>query len=207
VSATITDSGGMTASQQVSVLITDTAPVNTPPVVTIYSPLGTYTDAMTIMFTGSAMDVPDGDVSSRLVWTSSLSGVVGTGTGFTRTLSAGTHVITASAADNNNQSGFGQVTITVTASQPPPAQPAPPSSSISLSARGYKVRGYQRADLSWNGATSSSVDVYRDGVAIATTSNNNVWTDQINAKGAASYVYKVCNSGTSTCSNDVTVSF
>ena len=89
---------------------------------------------------------------------------------------------------------------------PPP--PPPPTSGITLTARGYKVKGWQRVDLTWTGATSESVDVYRNGARVMTTDNDGSVTDAINRKGSGSYSYKVCHSGgTTTCSSTVTVTF
>lgn len=79
--------------------------------------------------------------------------------------------------------------------------------SINLSASGYKVKGVQNADLTWSGATSTSVDIFRSGAKITTTANDGFHTDNIGKKGGGSYTYKVCEAGTSTCSNEVTVSF
>jgi subtilisin len=79
--------------------------------------------------------------------------------------------------------------------------------SITLSATGYKVQGRQKVDLSWSGATSSSVNVYRNNVLIVTTPNDTQHTDPINAKGGGSYIYRVCEANSSICSNNVTVSF
>jgi serine protease len=81
------------------------------------------------------------------------------------------------------------------------------SASITLSASGYKARGRQRADLSWSGAGSSDVDIYRDGQRIATTANAGAYTDNIDQRGGGSYVYEVCEAGSSTCSNTATVVF
>lgn len=78
---------------------------------------------------------------------------------------------------------------------------------ITLSVNGYKVRGLQKADLSWSGATSTNVDVYRDGALIVTTENDGFHTDNINKSGGGSYTYVLCESGTSTCSNQATVTF
>ncbi|HEX9766683.1 MAG TPA: S8 family serine peptidase, partial [Nitriliruptorales bacterium] len=78
---------------------------------------------------------------------------------------------------------------------------------FTLSANGYKVKGVQHADLSWSGANSTNVDVYRHGTVVATTANDGAYTDNIGARGGGSYVYKVCEAGTTTCSNDVTVTF
>jgi hypothetical protein len=120
-------------------------------------------------------------------------------------LSDGTnHTITAVVTDSaspSQQATSEGVTVTVDNSAPPP-------SSISLSASGYKVKGLQKADLTWSGATSTNVDVYRNGALLASTPNDGSYTDEINNRGGGSYTYKVCESGsTSTCSNEATVVF
>ncbi|NOT28278.1 MAG: alkaline serine protease, partial [Acidobacteria bacterium] len=75
------------------------------------------------------------------------------------------------------------------------------------------VRGYllqqvvRRADLTWSGLIGANVDVYRDGTRITTTPNDGAMTDAINSRGSASYTYKVCAAGTSTCSNEVRITF
>jgi hypothetical protein len=63
-------------------------------------------------------------------------------------------------------------------------------------------------DLVWSGATSANIDIYRDGVVIATVPNSETYTDSIGARGGnARYTYKVCDAGTQNCSNQVTVRF
>ena len=48
-------------------------------------------------------------------------------------------------------------------------------------------------DLSWTGVSSTNIDVYRDGVLIATVPNiPGFYTDHIGARGNARYTYKVC---------------
>jgi N-acetylmuramoyl-L-alanine amidase len=81
------------------------------------------------------------------------------------------------------------------------------SGGIALLVTGYKVKGLQKADLQWSGATSSSVDVYRDGALIATTPNDGFYTDPIDARRGGSYLYVICEAGTDTCSNEVMVAF
>jgi hypothetical protein len=78
---------------------------------------------------------------------------------------------------------------------------------VSLSARSYKKKGLQYADLKWSGATSTKVDIYRDGVRAANTANDGAHTDSINQRGGGSYTYKLCEAGTTTCSNSVVVRF
>jgi subtilisin family serine protease len=90
---------------------------------------------------------------------------------------------------------------------PPPPPPPPPADDITLSASTYKVKGLQHTDLSWAGATGTSVDVFRNGSKIATTANSGAYTDNIGSKGSGSYTYRVCEAGTSTCSANVTATF
>lgn len=78
---------------------------------------------------------------------------------------------------------------------------------ITLTATRYKVKGRQYADLAWSGATSTNVDIFRDGVKIATVANSGSYTDNIGKVGGGSYTYQVCEAGTSTCSNTATVTF
>jgi thermitase len=87
--------------------------------------------------------------------------------------------------------------------------PAPPPANISLSATGYKVKGLQKVDLRWTGASSAYVDVWRNGaiVSAAAESNDGAYTDPINRNGSGSYTYKLCEAGTATCSNEAVVVF
>jgi hypothetical protein len=62
-------------------------------------------------------------------------------------------------------------------------------------------------DLTWSPAGPGTVDIYRNGVVVATTANDGFYTDSPGGHGHASYTYKVCNAGTQTCSNQVTVTF
>ena len=85
--------------------------------------------------------------------------------------------------------------------------PTPTPGAITLTASGYLQGKQRRADLTWSGATSSNVDVYRNGALIVTTANDGFYTDRIGGRGPGSFTYRVCNSGTQTCSNNATVTF
>jgi hypothetical protein len=80
-------------------------------------------------------------------------------------------------------------------------------SGITLSTRGYKVRGVPKVDLTWSGATGSNVDVYRNGALIISTANDGAHTDTLAKGSQGTFTYKVCNAGTSTCSNVSSVTF
>jgi hypothetical protein len=76
--------------------------------------------------------------------------------------------------------------------------------NIELRARKDRVHGRVVVRLKWRGATSDNVDIYRNGVLIATVPNSNgSWTDLLDSSGT--YTYKVCNAGTMSCSNEVSV--
>jgi PKD repeat protein len=73
---------------------------------------------------------------------------------------------------------------------------------ISVSARGYKQHGAQKVNLSWNGPSGTSFDVYRNGNRIASLQGF-AYTDTIAGNG--NFTYKIC--AASICSNEATVSF
>jgi hypothetical protein len=78
---------------------------------------------------------------------------------------------------------------------------------ITLSAAKRRVQGINTVRLTWKGATSNNVDVYRNGVVVATTPNDGRYEDSTGDTGRARYTYRVCEAGTQTCSNDVRVQF
>src|SRR5213594_174379 len=112
------------------------------------------------------------------------------------------------AGPPNNVFGWGRVDIlaAVSGGTPTPTPTATPG-AIQLRGQGKKVGGINTSRLKWRGATSANVDVYRDGVVIATTPNDGLYDDSTGTTGQASFMYKVCEAGTQTCSNTVTVNF
>ena len=90
----------------------------------------------------------------------------------------------------------------------PTATPTPTPGAITLSAHGRRVQERHTVDLTWSPLTSANIDIYRDGVAIATVPSNGVYKDFIGVRGGnARYTFKVCEAGTQNCSNQVTVRF
>lgn len=182
-----------------SLVATDGGGPDNPPTVTITSPGdgASITSGESITFAGSASDVEDGTVTGSLVWTSSNDGQIGTGASFTTSaLSNGTHTITASANDSAGNTGSATITVTVEASG---------GTGITLTLAGaYKIRGVQTADLAWTGATTTNVDLYRNGMKLGTTENDGTTTDSTGQKGGGSVTYRICEAGSTTiCSNEV----
>jgi hypothetical protein len=107
---------------------------------------------------------------------------------------------------DDSTSGGGTTPPTATPIAAPTATPTGGTGGITLSVLGYKVRGNNNADLTWNGATSANVDVHRNNEPPTTTANDGAYTDSI-GRGGGTYTYKVCEATTSTCSNQVTITF
>jgi len=78
---------------------------------------------------------------------------------------------------------------------------APPTPQLSLAAEGSKSKGQYLVSLTWNG--SNSVDIYRNGVRIATLNNASSFNDVI-GKSGGTFTHKVCDTATGACSNVTT---
>ncbi|HYI12008.1 MAG TPA: M36 family metallopeptidase [Thermoanaerobaculia bacterium] len=77
-----------------------------------------------------------------------------------------------------------------------------------LATRGYKQGGRPRVDLTWSGGLGANVDVFRNNTRITTTANDGAYTDSSLAKNTTgTFTYKVCNAGTTVCSNTSSVTF
>jgi len=125
-----------------------------------------------------------------------------------------TAVFAPATVPGSGASGPPPPTATSTPAPEPTATPTPtaPASGISLSANGYKVKGWQAVDLSWAGATGSNVVIHRVSSVLPSdilTANDGSYTDSPGVKGGGmSYDYQVCEeTNPSNCSNVVTIIF
>jgi hypothetical protein len=72
----------------------------------------TYPSGATVPFMASASDPQDGTLSgSSIVWTSDIDGQIGTGESISYALSDGIHVITATATDNDANTGTDSIQV------------------------------------------------------------------------------------------------
>lgn len=110
--AAITDSQGKRAEAHMTTVVVNE---NSAPVISMTSAtpgaLGPNGQAYT--FTATASDVEDGDLSSNIVWSSSLAGIMGTGRSIQVTLGAGSHTILAKVNDKGGKSQSATKMITV----------------------------------------------------------------------------------------------
>jgi hypothetical protein len=118
------------------------------------------------------------------------------------TLQLGTNIITVTARDAAGNQATDVLTVTYSAAAPAPA-PAP-TPDIVLTGRLYESGRWVRAFLAWSAVTGRSIDVYRNGVKIARTSNDGSTSDS--PRGYGPFAYRVCVTGTTTCSNTLTLS-
>ena len=81
--------------------------------------------------------------------------------------------------------------------------------TITLTATGKQNKKWFIVNLDWSGANSDIVEILKDDGSIITTNNDGTYTDKMPNPngGGGSYTYQVCEAGTSTCSNEVTVTF
>ncbi len=188
VTLTVTDDDGATDNTSQNVTVSSST-TNNPPTADF-----TYTTTdLTADFTDQSTD-SDGSISS---WSWDFGdGGTSTSQNPSHTYgSDGTYTVTLTVTDDDGATDNTSQSVTVSSS----------TSGFTLSATGYKVRGRKHADLSWSGATGTDVEVYRDGVLIATTPNDGFYTDATDQVGGGSFTYKVCEIGGSTCSNEATV--
>ncbi|MCM4161631.1 PKD domain-containing protein [Antarcticibacterium flavum] len=156
-------------------------------------------DLLNVQFTDTSTD-PDGSV---VAWSWNFGdGQTSTAQNPSHTFSAeGTYSVTLTVTDDTGDTGSTSQNITVSAEEPVPGD-------INLTGTGSKVKGRWTSDLTWTPAgTSSHVDIYRNNTLIATVDNSGNYTDATNFNGSGSLTYQVCEAGSTTCSNEITLIF
>ena len=109
---------------------------------------------------------------------------------------AGTYTVTLTVTDDDGATDSSSQSVTVSDSGS--------GGGIELAGRSYKVKGKVSVDLTWSGATSSNVDLFRNATKIV-TANDGAYTDNTGLKGGGSISYKLCDAGTTTCSPVINV--
>jgi hypothetical protein len=192
--------GTLTASQTFTWVITSsTSGDTTPPTATIAAPTSaaTYsTTSSTITLSGTAAD----NVGVTQVRWSSDRGSSGVASGTTSwsasiPLTSGANVVMVTAVDAAGNQATDTLTITLTSSQ----------SSVTLNVQPQSGS----ARLTWSSAPWSSVNIFRNGVLVTSSSpNDGVHTEPISGPGT--YTFQICAPGIptpATCSNSVAVTF
>jgi hypothetical protein len=112
ITATVTDSDGNTVSASISITV-NPPPDVTAPVVTIVSPTESEFDSTDwIVFTGTAVDDLDGDLSNTITWYDG-EDILAVGASFSTQLDPGYHEIKTSAMDQAGNEGTATIYITI----------------------------------------------------------------------------------------------
>lgn len=69
------------------------------------------------------------------------------------------------------------------------------------------MKGRRKVDLTWSGATGTSVEVHRQGGLLVSTANDGAYQDSIDGRGSGGYRYRICEAGGTVCSAEVQVNF
>jgi YD repeat-containing protein len=174
ITVTITDAAGLSRSDALTVNVGRIGPGLT----ILYPTDGYITEAgWSLNFNASANDAVDGDLSQAIRWTSSIDGAIGSGGTFSRQLSLGQHVITASVSDSNGTTATATRTVHVRL-LPPTVQIASPT--VSTVTRGTAV------------SFQAFVNDARDGNIAAAT----VWTSSLDGQFGTGGSFSVANLST-----------
>ncbi len=109
----------------------------------------------------------------------------------------GTYTVTLTARDRDGATGTTSKQVTVPGPQFP----------IGLTLTTRTQSNKQIVDLSWTRAQGPSIYIYRDGLVIQSTPDDGAQSVSRNFTGAATYIFKVCEAGTTICSNPATAQF
>ncbi|MGD9086281.1 MAG: PKD domain-containing protein [Desulfobacterales bacterium] len=190
VTLTVTDDAGGTDSITQSVTVDDA--MNAIPTADFtYEATG-----LTVDFTDESNDV-DGTIAS---WNWVFGdGNTSTAQNPTHTYAAdGTYAVTLTVTDNDGETDSTSQDVTVSDGS---------VATITLTATGKQNKRWFIVNLDWSGANSDNVEILKNDVSIITTNNDGTYTDKMPNGGGGSYTYQVCEEGTSTCSNEATVTF
>jgi hypothetical protein len=108
-----------------------------------------YPYGQSITFSGTATDAEDGNISAKIIWNSSLDGTIGTGATISRTLSAGTHTITASATDSAGTTGKATMNLSINPNTAP---------SVSISVAPVSASYFSNQTITFTGTATDTED-------------------------------------------------
>jgi PKD repeat protein len=109
----------------------------------------------------------------------------------------GTYTVRLTARDREDASASVTRQVTVPGSQTP----------LGLTLTTKTQTGKQIVVLTWTRAQGQSIYIYRDGLVLQSTPNDGKQSIGRNFTGPATYIFKVCEAGSTICSNAATATF
>jgi chitodextrinase len=88
---------------------------------------------------------------------------------------------------------------------PLPGDQPDPSMVTRVTGRTDATKQYMT--VRWTGVSGASVDVYRDGGVLKTVSNTGIYSTSRVSTAAGTFIFRVCRSGSTACSNSATIVF
>jgi len=157
-------SSGSTTATATAVIdsLTVTSTGNQTPTITIKSPNAgaSVVEGNALNLDAAAVDMENGDISSRVTWSDSITGALGTGAQLSiSTLAVGAHTITATVRDDANLTATSTVNVSVVAAPVPTISISSPASmaavqqstSVTFTATARMTSGEDLGSLvSWN---------------------------------------------------------
>ena len=147
ITLTATDSLGSTGSHSINLT------VNLPPTASISDPDDgfTFLTTETIDFSGSGLDAEDGVLTgASLVWSTNLTGQIGTGTSISVSHDAGAHTITLTATDNQGVSATASIDTNINTQ---------PSASINIPGDGSTFQASESIGFAGSGSDAEDGDL------------------------------------------------
>jgi len=190
VSLTVTDDGGATGStvRQVTTGLWTTP--NQPPTASF----SVTCSRLACSFADASTD-PDGTVVQwEWDYGDGNSSLVAAGVGQSHTFQAGgTYIVNLTVVDDQGASSTSARQV---------------DAGLVLTTVGYRQKGGHVVDLSWTGAETSRVDIYLGSTIVATVdATAPLYTYDAQQHGHGSYDFRVCEEGSSYCSQTVTIEF
>lgn len=172
---------------------------NTKPTVTIDAPAdgASFGSGESIIFSGTASDDEDGNLSANINWSSDLDGPLGTDASIATTLSDGVHTITAQVTDAGGASASDVISITVgTPNTPPTVTITSPANGTSFDA-GTSISfagsasdaedGDLSSDISWTSSINGAIGTGSSfSTSTLSTGSHTITAEVADAGGATS---------------------
>lgn len=198
--------GLVQAADALALLAGTSEPVEPPPNQAPTASFAHECNDLDCRFDGRGSSDSDGSIETY-AWSFSDGGSA-SGSQVSRTFAAaGTYTVSLAVTDDGGISATASKDITVTAAPPVDDEPPPVVDSIQLAGVPVKSRGRTSVQLTWTGASSSRMDIFRNDGRVITTNNTGRYLDDLQLRGRGVLQYRVCEAANAVCSATISVEY